>query len=69
VHIRGEGLHLAAVDRQRTPVHAALEAAFDPIFERAHFVLARDVRGEKAVHADQRQAELLRAALQVTRLA
>ncbi len=62
-------LHLPAVHRQITAVHAALHAAFDPFFQRAHLVFAADILGEQSVHADHGDGELLRAALEMTALA
>src|SRR5215472_9331724 len=52
-HVRGERSHLAALERQRSAVHAALHTTVDAIFERIDRALPRAVLWELPPNAHE----------------
>src|SRR5262249_45954449 len=68
-HVGGKGLHLAASERKRTPIHAAFHAAVDPILQRVDIALAPAILRKLSPNAGQRHCIGLSAGLQMTVLA
>src|SRR5262245_53274800 len=68
-HIGRKGFHLAALQRQRTAIHAPLHAAVDTLFERVHRALPPTILWELPPDAHHRHSVRHGATLQMTVLA